>query len=169
MKLTDVQIGSYCSAAGFKGQGLVTAIAIVLAESNGNTLARNTANNHPPSVDRGMFQINSYWHDEVSNSQAVDPAMSAAAAYRISHEGTDWHEWSTYVSGTYERFLARGRAAAAALTPGLVTVKAGDTLTSIAERAHVTLARLRTLNPTLFDVRHRNGDLIRPGERVRLR
>lgn len=169
MKLTDFQIARFCSSAGFTGQGLVTAVAVALAESNGNTLASNTAGNHPPSTDRGLFQINSYWHDEVSNSEANDAAHACAAAYRITRSGHDWHEWCTYTNGTYERFLTRARAAAAALSPEVVFVRAGDTLTAIAERAKVSLAQLKRLNPGLFDRRHRDGNLIRPGERVILR
>lgn len=47
-------------------------------------------------------------------------------------------------------------------------VKAGDTLHRIAEKRGTTLAQLRRLNPGLFDRRHQGGDLIHPGETVRL-
>lgn len=48
------------------------------------------------------------------------------------------------------------------------TIRSGDTLTAIAKRNRTTLSGLKKLNPGLFDSRHRGGNLIKPGERVRL-
>lgn len=48
------------------------------------------------------------------------------------------------------------------------TIVRGDTLNAIARRFNTTLSTLRRLNPNLFDSRHRGGDLIFPGEQVRL-
>jgi hypothetical protein len=53
--------------------------------------------------------------------------------------------------------------------PVRVAVQPGETLSLIAGRAQLTLAALRGLNPGLFDDRHRNGNLVRAGELVRLR
>jgi LysM repeat protein len=47
-------------------------------------------------------------------------------------------------------------------------VKRGDTLSGIAHAHGLSLAQLRALNPGLFDAAHRGGNLIIPGERVRL-
>src|SRR5207253_6085129 len=63
------------------------------------------------SIDRGLWQINSYWHREVSDAEAHNPSKSAAAAYRISHGGSNWSAWSTYNSGAYKAYLARARSA----------------------------------------------------------
>jgi LysM repeat protein len=46
-------------------------------------------------------------------------------------------------------------------------VKSGETLSGIAHLLGVTLARLRSLNPSLFDAAHHHGDLVHPGEVVR--
>lgn len=52
--------------------------------------------------------------------------------------------------------------------PHWYVVRAGDTLTAIAGRHHLSVNDLRPLNPHLFDAQHHHGDLIRPGEHVRL-
>ena len=49
------------------------------------------------------------------------------------------------------------------------TIRSGDTLSAIAKRSGTNLTALKRLNPGLFDSRHRAGNLIHPGERVRLR
>jgi peptidoglycan hydrolase-like protein with peptidoglycan-binding domain len=115
-QLTDHQLAEVAAGAGFAGQSLVLAIAVALAESAGRTNAVNTTGNHPPSRDRGLWQINSYWHPEVSDAQAFDPQACAAAAYRISGHGASWVQWSTYNSGSYKAFLARAHRAADTLT-----------------------------------------------------
>lgn len=45
--------------------------------------------------DRGIFQLNSYWHREVSDAEAFDARANIREAYRISKQGTDWSQWST--------------------------------------------------------------------------
>lgn len=52
--------------------------------------------------------------------------------------------------------------------PRIYTIVRGDTLSAIARRFNTTLSTLRSLNPNLFDAAHRGGDLIFPGEQVRL-
>jgi hypothetical protein len=69
--------------------------AIANAESSRNTKARNVNPDAHRSVDRGWFQINSYWHPEVSDACAYNAFCSARAAYRISKGGTDWSQWAT--------------------------------------------------------------------------
>lgn len=51
--------------------------------------------NRDGSRDRGVFQLNSRWHAEVSDAQAYDAKQNIAHAYRISKGGTDWHQWAT--------------------------------------------------------------------------
>lgn len=94
--LTIPQIMQVCRSAGFSGNGLNTMTAIILCESGGNTNATNTTGNTPPSRDRGLCQINSFWHPEVSDSCAYDSVCSTKEAYRISSNGTNFTLWSTY-------------------------------------------------------------------------
>jgi Lysozyme like domain len=101
--------------AGFAGRGLVVAVAIGLAESSCNRLARgyNEATHGCPSgsVDRGMWQINSCYHAEVSDDCAYRAHCNATATYRISAGGTDFRPWTTYRSGRYRAYLWQARAA----------------------------------------------------------
>jgi hypothetical protein len=123
--LTAAQIGAYANQAGFKGDGLVWSIAIALAESGGNTTARG--HNSNGSVDRGLWQFNSHAHPEVSDAEADNPASAAAAAYRVSSHGTNWHQWATYNSGAARKQLPAAQTAATLAGTGRVTVPALDT------------------------------------------
>ena len=96
--------------AGFSGQGLVISIAVSLAESSGWTQA--VLVDSDCSRDRGLWQINSYWHSEVSDAQAFDPPEAAQAAFTISSSGNDWSPWTTYQNGAYQQYMAEAQQAA---------------------------------------------------------
>jgi hypothetical protein len=83
------------------------AAAIAMAESSGVVRAvnRNPLRKPDYSVDRGLFQINSYWHPEVRKSCAFDARCNAEEAYRISDGGRDWRQWTTWHSGAYKAYL----------------------------------------------------------------
>lgn len=51
------------------------AVRVAKAESNLNPKARNT--NTDGSIDRGLYQINSKYHPEVTETQADDPIFAA--------------------------------------------------------------------------------------------
>lgn len=111
------QVAEVAYAAGFRGTGLEMAIAISRAEdSSGRIDAVNKAGNSPPSRDRGLWQINDYFHKEVSDAQAFDPLQCAKAAYRISSSGSSWKPWSTFTNGAYKKYLPDARVAAAKVT-----------------------------------------------------
>ena len=82
-----------------------TAVAICIAESGGRPSATNTNSDSHHSVDRGLWQINNYWHKEVTDSCAFNSACNGKAAYRISHSGSNWSAWSTFKSGAYKKQL----------------------------------------------------------------
>lgn len=117
--LSDAQIDYVAKQAGFSGDGLVTAIAIAIAESHGDPKITNTAGNSA-GTDRGLWQINSFYHPEVSDAQAFDPQGNANAAYQISSQGRDWTPWATYNNGAYQANLSRAQAAAAGTPEPLV-------------------------------------------------
>lgn len=120
--LTPAVIANIASGVGFKGDALVKAVAVALAESGGNPAATNTNTDKYRSVDRGLWQINSHWHPEVSAAQAFNPAQAARHAYRISKGGTDWSQWATWpVAATVHMGRAR-LAAHPYLTATTVTV-----------------------------------------------
>lgn len=117
MILSDAWIAHVAYEAGFRNASLIDAVAIALAESGGNPSAVNTAGNQPPSRDRGLWQINSFWHPEVTDAQAFNPQECADAAYRISRNGTNFTPWSTFNSGSYRKFLHRATVAASQVGP----------------------------------------------------
>jgi hypothetical protein len=83
--------------AGFPRSSLVTAVAIALAESNCNPLAKSPPNTNG-TIDRGLWQINTV-HQDVTDACAYDAQCNANAAFRISSGGTNWKPWSTYNNG----------------------------------------------------------------------
>lgn len=130
---TPAQIAAVVAHAGgsTSAKQQAVAVAIALAESGGKTDARNSfGNSH--GIDRGLWQINSFYHPEVSDAVADNPESAAREVFRISKGFRDWHEWSTYKSGAYlgqmgvaTRFVGatQGDASRAAANP---VVKIGD-------------------------------------------
>jgi hypothetical protein len=85
------------------------AVAVCLAESSGNCKAKYV--NKGGSVDRGLWQVNDYWHSEVADSCAYDCACNGKAALKISSSGSDWTPWATFNSGAYKSHLSEAQAA----------------------------------------------------------
>lgn len=103
--LAPAEIAAICRAEGFTGLGLTTAVAIVLAESGGDTLIIGDIDvPGPGDRSRGMWQFNSAGHPEVSPVCAFDPVCSTREAYRVSGGGQFWTQWSTYNAGTYLKY-----------------------------------------------------------------
>lgn len=118
--LTDIQIAQAALGAGLGVGQAVTAVAIALAESGGNPLARHV--NADGTVDRGLWQINSYWHKEVPDNVAYSVAGAAQAMKAISAGGINFSPWSTFGSGAYAAYLSRATLAvnaAAGAGPGV--------------------------------------------------
>lgn len=130
-RLTVDQVAVHAYRAGFRGQGLVTAVAVSGAETGGsfdadlNSPPNHTSGPDNGSIDRGLWQLNSYWHREVSNADAHDPDAAARAAYRISNGGTNWRAWSTYNSGAYKKYRGEAISAGAKASGGRLDA-AGD-------------------------------------------
>ena len=95
------------------------AVAIAWAESGLRTDAigynRDPDTHQVLSRDRGLWQINDYWHPDVSDACAFDRYCNAQAMYRISSNGTNWHPWSTYENGAYRQYFAAAMIAVSAL------------------------------------------------------
>jgi hypothetical protein len=94
----------------FKRHRAVVAVAVGMAESYCD---KDAVGHNPPtsgcpdgSDDRGLWQINSCYHPEVSDHCAFRPTCNARAAKRISDHGKDWSPWSAYDSGAYRQFLS---------------------------------------------------------------
>lgn len=121
-KLSAEQIARHAYAAGFRGQGLTTAVAVALAESDGRTTAHNAT---PPDDSYGLWQINMLgalgperrrqYHLK-SDDQLFDPDTNARVANSVSSDGHDFTPWSTYTNGAYKHHLAAARKAAQDVT-----------------------------------------------------
>jgi len=118
--LSDAQIAAYARGAGFTGNDVAIAVAVALAESGGNPRAHN-GNAATGDNSYGLWQINMLGamgparrkqFGISSNDALFDPATNARAARAIYKGGNSWRPWSTYNSGSYLRFMARGKTAA---------------------------------------------------------
>lgn len=103
--LTDKQIASYAQGAGLGPAPAAMAVAIALAESTGN------ASEVSSTGDYGLWQINVKAHPQYDKTKLLGPVYNAAAMAAISKNGTDWSQWTTYDTGAYKKFVARGVAA----------------------------------------------------------
>jgi hypothetical protein len=114
-------------AAEFRGDALVIAVAVALAESGCNPSAYHVNNTAPglnpalsagaamracpASVDRGLYQINSCAHPDVTNDCAYDAQCNADVAYDLSVRGTDFSPWVVFQTGGFRSRLDEARAA----------------------------------------------------------
>jgi hypothetical protein len=106
------QVIAIAKQAGFSGTGLITAVAIAIAESALNSNATGDVNLQTskwgPSV--GLWQIRTlkpaYLPLEPIRdiTKLYDPLNNAKAAYTISKGGTDFSPWSTFISQQYLNF-----------------------------------------------------------------
>jgi|1185.fasta_scaffold06180_3 hypothetical protein len=117
-RISDSQIAAFAKQAGVKGDNLAIAVAVALAESGGDTESHNPI---PPDDSYGLWQINFFgglarerkaWFGVTNLFALYDPALNAKYMYRLSNGGTNWTAWTTYTSGKYRVYLARGKVAA---------------------------------------------------------
>jgi hypothetical protein len=99
--LSDQELVAVLKHAGFKGEALKVAWAIVKKESNGRPVAFN-GNVRTGDNSYGIFQINMIGDlgeerrkkfELSSNAELFDPVTNAQIAYRMSGKGTDWSAW----------------------------------------------------------------------------
>lgn len=116
--ISDLRIAQAAQKAGFPLSEIPNAVAVALAESDGNPSATHQNTDSYKSVDHGVWQINDYWHRDLfaKHKPWSDPDVNAQMAFEVFEEaGHQWTPWSTYNNGSYLKYLDRGRAAAAAL------------------------------------------------------
>lgn len=95
-------IAELCWNQGWRDENTITAVCVVLAESSGYTQATNV--NTDGSIDRGLWQINSKAHPQVTEAQAFDPVFSTAYARKLYvQRGYKFTAWYAYTSGVYKR------------------------------------------------------------------
>ena len=106
--LSMQQVASLWKQNGGSSSSCPTAVAVAWAESRGNPKATGR---NPGSYDRGLWQINSKWHPDVSDSCAYNAACNARNAVRISSGGTRWSPWATYNHGRHRQFMGQAKSA----------------------------------------------------------
>lgn len=108
--------------AGFRGDGLVTAVAIAGGESSYNpgAVGDTTLANEKWGPSVGLWQIRTLNDpsaysgvdrrrdiNEIGGSQNAQ--NNAEVAYALSNGGTKFRDWSVYTSGAYNQYMDRAR------------------------------------------------------------
>lgn len=113
MKLSPKQIAAFAIVGGFPLAVVPTAVAIALAESQGQTGAEN--HNTNGSNDLGLWQINDKAHAADIKAASImpggmsNPINNARAAYRVYREaGNSFSPWVTYNNGAYRQYMSQG-------------------------------------------------------------
>lgn len=114
--LSYLAVAKLVKAAGVPctGERIAIATAIAKAESSFRPWITNTVGN-AKGTDRGLFQINDYWHSEVSDTCAFSASCNTRAAVRISKTATTWNEWWTWKNGKHLPYMTSSRAAQASV------------------------------------------------------
>lgn len=109
MKLQPNTIAGYATQAGFSGNDLVTAVAVALAESGGDSKAYNPEVAAGAPIGKGsygLWQIYLHAHPEFANDDLYDPQVNADDAYEIyAKAGNSFQPWSTFKNGAYQAHL----------------------------------------------------------------
>src|SRR5690348_13097365 len=108
--VSDNVIAGAALSAGWTGDDAVTAVAIALAESSGNTDARNSA------TASGLWQVQQSSHPEFGQQWRdgtwKDPATNAKMAKQVYDQaGHSWRPWVVYQTGAYRIFVNRAKTA----------------------------------------------------------
>lgn len=117
--LAPLDLQAVLRAAGFRyGDGLDIAYAVICAESGkdagvtGPIVSYNplSIGNPDGSIDRGLCQLNSKYHPEVSDDQAYTPISACIAMRRIYAEsGKSFGQWVGYTSGAFRRYMTEAQ------------------------------------------------------------
>lgn len=113
---SDVQLAAALDLAGWPRGNLAVMIAIGLAESGGNVFAVSAAPDGSHGL--GAWQIEYPTNSDVFTQYAPEPYNWAhvtlnAAMAKSMYAKQGYGAWSSYTSGRYSQFMARGNAAAA--------------------------------------------------------
>jgi hypothetical protein len=111
--LTDDELRTLLSSAGFPEDQWPKVIAIIRAESGGRPYAFN-GNPRTGDESYGILQINMKGRlgrdrrdrfSLASDDDLYDPLVNARIAYQMSNGGTNWRPWGGYTNGSYRKFL----------------------------------------------------------------
>lgn len=108
-RLTIKEALALCHVVGFRKENLVTAVAVMCAESGMWTEAWHDnigKEGNVASTDRGLFQINSIHEQYITAEACMDPVENANYAFVLSKKGEDFTPWAAYNSGAHLKFVA---------------------------------------------------------------
>jgi len=107
--VNPIDVAQAVYEAGFRGAQVVTAVAIIGAETANSwdpeLVVVNEGGTRPGSRDRGLWAINDQWHPEVTDEMAFDPVQASIVAYRLSNQGTRWSPWNAYNNDLHIKYL----------------------------------------------------------------
>ncbi len=107
-QLTYKHALALCSSVGFRKKNLVTAVALMCAESGRYVGAYHVnidvETGEVDSTDRGLFQINDKWHPDLSDLEAYQAKCNAEYAFKMS-SGQNFGAWAAYNSGAHLKFV----------------------------------------------------------------
>lgn len=116
-KLSDGQIAALAAAQGLSGRALVVAVAVALAESdgdasiNGPNVTTNWGNGNFRTHAVGLWQI--LLGPGRPNEVALrNPTTNAQWMKKLSSGGKNWQPWEAYTNGRYLRYWTRAQKAA---------------------------------------------------------
>lgn len=126
--LAAVDVAKLVYAAGWRGWACVTAVQVAWAESGLDPHAVNVVdvpvrpdgspNPAFPSLDLGLFQINTYWWPALSVRDALTPETNAVHAYKMWAGSFNaaperpwtvriqkaWSLWVVYTTGAHRKY-----------------------------------------------------------------
>lgn len=129
--LTAGQVAQYAYQAGFRGEALITAVAVAHAESGFDPSNVGDVNlTQPGEQSVGLWQINYRpTRDSATGTRSptanLDPLTNARNAYTISGGGSNFRPWSTFTSGAYKQYLPEARTAADGAAAGVTPTTDG--------------------------------------------
>lgn len=108
--LSEDQLYSYATAAGFTGRARDIIVAIAEGESGGKTDATNFSD--PFGGSFGVLQINGSHFTSNGGSTtkkcAFDPLCAFRYGFQLSNGGKDFTPWGAFTNGSYKKFLTTG-------------------------------------------------------------
>jgi hypothetical protein len=134
-------------------------ITIVNRESGGYTSAFRPADQNPNGgEDRGIWQINSKYHPDVTDEMAFDPVRATAAAGRISSREMDRGRFVYFKN--WQAWDSSGPTIPTPVALGIATIFAALPSSEKGKAADAVVARLKKAN---FDIKFPKPDVNREG------
>ena len=109
------EVASLWKSNGGSSSTCAMAVAVAWAESRGCKSHRENNDKHR-SCDRGLWQINSYWHRDLYRTRARMIKFAMRNMLYISNGGKDWTPWATYNDGLHTTWMNDARERVVELT-----------------------------------------------------